>query len=508
MSTDFTDFTDSIDENHERARNRAAAETSFDAWIGGERAAAADGRTFSPRDPAVDEPIAPVARCTEADVDAAVAAAREGYETEWADRTASERSALIREWIDVMRDHLDELALLESLEVGKPLSFARADVENGLNFFEYYADVARAQGGDQVATGSDSHAYVRREPYGVTGEILPWNYPILLMGWKVGAALAAGNASVCKPAEQAPLAVVRAAQLSEGVLPDGVLNVVPGFGEEAGTALTAHADVRKLSFTGSVPVGREVMRAAADRVTPVTLELGGKNPFVVFPDADLDAAASTAAVGGFYNAGQSCDSASRILVHEDVKEAFLDRYLDEVAAYEPGDPLAEETNLGPLCYESHREKVTEYLELGREEGATVLTGGARPDGEALADGYYLEPTVFDDVTPDMRIASEEVFGPVQFLVTFESYEEAIEIANGVEYGLTAGVATSDLSLAHRAAADIQAGSVWVNQYFGTVPGTPFGGFKQSGIGRECAAEALAEYTQSKAVNVALDVPSL
>jgi aldehyde dehydrogenase (NAD+) len=247
------------------------------------------------------------------------------------------------------------------------------------------------------------------------------------------------------------------------------------------------------------------MNAAADSATPVTLELGGKNPFIVFPDADLESAAADAAVGGLYNGGQSCDSASRILVHEDIKEEFMDLYLEEFESFEPGDPLADGTTLGPMCFAGHHQKVEEYLEIGKNEGATLRTGGDVPDGE-LGAGWYVEPTVFDDVEPDMRIAQEEIFGPVQMVMTFSSYEEAIELANGVDYGLVASVATENTSAAHRAAADLEAGSVWVNQYFGTVPGTPFGGFKESGVGRECAQQTLDEYTRTKAVNVALDKP--
>ena len=503
----MTEYDDSLRANHESAIEEATDGVEFGVVIGGDTLEAADGETFAPEDPAVGEPIADVARGREADVDAAVSAAEEVAEGEWGETTAMERGDAIREWAAALREHLDELALLETLEVGKPLYAARADVETGIDFFEYYAAAAAGEEGSVPDVGDDSFAYVRREPFGATGQILPWNYPVLLMGWKVGAALAAGNTSVTKPAEQAPLAVIRAAQLAQGILPDGVLNVVPGFGDEAGAAVSGHRGIRKVSFTGSVPVGREVMRAAADDVTPVTLELGGKNPVVVFPDADVESAAQTAAVAGLYNNGQSCDSGTRLLVHEDVEDEFLDHYLDAVESRSVGDPL-QDANQGPLCYRAHREKVEEYVELGKEEGATVLAGGGRPDDAELDSGYYVEPTVFGDVDPEMRIAREEVFGPVQFVTTFSTYEEAIEIANGVEYGLTAGVFTTDASRAHRAAADVEAGSIWVNQYFGTVPGTPFGGFKQSGIGRECGKDALAEYTQRKSVNLALDDPSL
>ena len=502
----MTTYTETLEENHTRAADRAREMPTLGTWVGGQTGTAESGDSFPVEDPAVCEPIVDVPRCRDEDVANAVETARAAYETEWAGTTATERARSLQEWVAVLHDHVDELALLETLEVGKPLTAARADVENGLDFFEYYANVAVAQEGEQLGVGGDTHAYTRHEPYGVAGQILPWNYPVLLMGWKVGAALAAGNTSVVKPPEQAPLAIVRAAQLSKDVLPDGVLNVVTGYGEEAGKPLTEHADVDKLSFTGSVPVGKEIMGAAAERVTPVTLELGGKNPFVVFPDADLEAAAANAAVGGLYNGGQSCDSASRIIVHEDVKAEFMEQYLAAFESYEPGDPLAEGTDMGPMCFDGQCEKVETYVEIGREEGATVLTGGGRPDGE-LADGWYVEPTVFDDVEPDMRIAQEEIFGPVQMVLTFSTYEEAVELANGVDYGLVAGVATENSSTVHRAAADIEAGSVWVNEYFGTVPGTPFGGFDESGVGRECAQETLSEYTRTKSVTVSLDDPS-
>jgi aldehyde dehydrogenase (NAD+) len=493
-----------ITDAHAAATDRATDGVTFDCWIDGGASPAASGETFSPRDPAVDEPIAPVARGGADDVDEAVEAARSAFGG-WRGHSAEERGSLIREWVGVLRDHQDELALLSSLEVGKPIEHARADIDSGLDFFEYYASVAVGQEGEQIPLGEDSHAYVRQEPYGVAGQVLPWNYPVLLMGWKVGAALATGNTVVCKPAEQAPLSVTRTAQLSAGILPDGVLNVVPGYGEEAGAPLTSHAGVDKLSFTGSVPVGQAVMEAAADQVTPVTLELGGKNPFVVFPDADLEDAAATAAVGGLYNVGQSCDSATRLVVHESVKEEFVDLLTEQTAGWTPADPLDEDTPMGPLCFGDQYEKVQRYVDIAQEEGAELVTGGGPPADEPEG-GFFYEPTLFDGVTTDMRVAQEEVFGPVQFLMTFSDYEEAIELANDVKYGLTAGVMTGSASTAHRAAADIQAGSIWVNQYFGTVPGTPFGGFKQSGIGRECGKETLDEYTQSKAVHLSLDEP--
>jgi len=498
-------FTGPIQDRHKQAQKQIE-NLNFGAYIGGENCPAGDGDTFKPTDPSVNEPITTVARCSSTEVNDAVGAANTAFGESWGAMDVGDRADLIRAWISKLQDHADELALLQTLEVGKPLTYARADIESGLDFFEYYANVSVAQEGEQVPTGADSHTYVRQEPYGVTGQILPWNYPIQLMGWKVGAALAAGNTTVIKPPSPAPLSVLRAAQLTEGILPDGVLNVVPGSGGDVGEPIVNHPDVQKVSFTGSVPVGQSIMRTAADTVTPVTLELGGKNPFIIFPDADIEEAAANAATGGMYNAGQSCDSATRILVHKDVKDKFVDAYLDELAGWEPGDPLQEETTMGPLAYEGHCQSVDDYVHVGREEGASVLSGGESPKGDEYADGAFYRPTVFDNVDPDMRIAQEEVFGPVQFLMTFSEYQEAIEIANGVEYGLTAGIATENPSVAHRAAADVEAGSVWINQYFGTVPGTPFGGFKKSGFGRECAQQALDEHMRSKSVSLALDEP--
>jgi aldehyde dehydrogenase (NAD+) len=492
-----------------RARHREAideATTDFvpDHWVGGESVEASTGERFETTDPAVTEPIVSVARGDEADVNAAVAAADAAADA-WGERTPMERAGILREWAGVLESHREELALLESLDTGKPREYAASEVDDAVEYVQYYAGVAQAQEGSHLPQGPDNHVYVRREPYGVAGQILPWNYPIDLFAWKAGAALAAGNAVVAKPSEEAPLSITRAAQLSAGVLPDGVLNVVNGYGEEAGAPLTEHADVDKLSFTGSVPVGQTVMHAAADSVTPVTLELGGKSPYVVFPDADLERAAETSAAGLFYNTGQSCDACSRVLVHEDVHDEFVDLYVREAEeTWRPGDPLVEGTTMGPMTFADQLEKTSNYVDVGEAEGAELVSGGQTPDDDALADGYFFEPTVFDGVDNDMRIAQEEIFGPVQSIITFSDYDEAIRLANDVQYGLASGVATTDASRAHRAAADIDAGSVWVNEYHGGGPGIPFGGYKYSGIGRECAEETLEEYTHSKAVNVALD----
>ena len=498
-------YTESVQENHRNAIEDARSLGTFDAWIGGESRPAKSGATFETRDPVVDEPILAVPRCDDADVDAADDAAWDAYEGEWGQTTPAERSQTLQEWVGVLRDHLDELTLLESLDTGKPLSYAKGEVTKGLDFIEYYANICRAEEGKQIAAANDAHIYTRREPYGVVGCVTPWNYPLVLTSWKIGPALAAGNAVVLKPAEQSPLTALRIAELSEGVLPDGVLNVVPGFGDEAGASVTGHEDVRKVSFTGEDVTGEAVMTAAAENITPVTLELGGKSPFVVFPDADVEQAAETVAGSITYNTGQSCDACSRAIVHEDVRDEFVEHLVDEVESHTIGDPLSEETTFGPLVSKAQYEKVNRYLDIGVEEGATLATGGESVDCEGLEDGWFVEPAVFVDADNDMRIAQEEIFGPVETVVTFEDYEEAIELANDVEYGLAAGVATENGSLAHRAAADIDAGSIWVNKYYGrTVTGSPFGGFKRSGMGRECARDTLKAYTQEKTVHVPIE----
>lgn len=503
-------YSNSVRENHEQAIEEVRSVGEFKAWVDGSSQSAAGGETFDTRDPVVDEPILAVPRCRSADVGSAVEAASNAFDDSWGETTPAERSHMLLEWVDVLRDNLEELALLESLDTGKPLSYAEGEVTKGLAFLEYYANICRAEEGKQIPAVNDAHVYTSREPYGVVGCITPWNYPLVLTSWKIGPALAAGNCVVLKPAEQSPLTALRIAELSERILPDGVLNVVPGFGDEAGTAVTGHADVQKVSFTGEDVTGEAVMSAAAGNITPVTLELGGKSPFVVFPDADVEQAAETVRGSITYNTGQSCDACSRAIVHEDVYEEFVDHLAAEMESHTIGDPLAEETTLGPLVSSDQYEKVTSYIELGQGEGATLATGGGSVEGDGLEDGWYVEPALFVDADNDMRIAQEEIFGPVETVVSFETYEEAIELANDVEYGLAAGIATTDGSLAHRAAADIDAGSIWVNKYYGrTVTGSPFGGYKRSGMGRECARDTLKSYTQEKTVHIPIEQePSL
>lgn len=501
-------FTDTLQRNHERAIAKSTDGIQFDAWIDGESYTTAGDRRFETSDPATDEPITTVPRCGPDDVDAAVDAAETAFDNTWGSMSIEERSDAILEWTDVLRANSEELALLESLDAGKPLANADYEVNKALDYIEYYAHIVRGEQGEQIPVADDVHAFTKREPYGVAGLIVPWNYPLILTAWKLGPALAAGNSVVLKPAEQTPLSATRIAQLSEDVLPAGTLNVVHGFGDEVGASLTRHEGVSKLSFTGEDGTGETVMKAAAEQITPVTLELGGKSPFIVFPDADLEEAASIAAEGVFYNTGQSCESFSRTLVHEDVHSEFLELFEAEAAERTVGDPLRGKTTTGPLASEQQYDKVREYVELGEREGATLVCGGDTKPVDDENAGWFLEPTIFDDVTNDMRIAQEEIFGPVASVITFSDYDEAISIANDIDFGLAAGVATTNLSLAHRAADDIQAGTIWVNQYGRLVPGTPFGGFKRSGIGRECAKDTLEKYQQEKTVNISLDEASI
>ena len=494
-----------IAERHRSKHREATADVEFGAWIDGERRT--DGPKRGIEDPATGESIVDVPECDADDVDDAVGAAWDAFEGGWDDATVRDRSARLFEWADVLSDHVDELTLLECLDCGKPITQARGEVEGAIDTLEFYAGAVRAQRGSEVPGGEDLHLYTKQEPYGVVGGIVPWNYPLWAAAWKLGPALAAGNACVLKPSSDTPLSTIRAAQLSAGVFPDGVLNVVPGSGSEVGGAVAGHDGIRKVSFTGSTGVGSGVMRAAADRVAPVTLELGGKSPFVVFPDADLDKVVQAVADGIFYSSGEICDAFSRAIVHESVAEEFTDRFVEAAESYALGDPLDEATTMGPLTSGDQFETVMDYVETGRDE-AELLCGGGPPADPALVDGWYVEPTVFRGVSNDTTIGSEEIFGPVQTIQTFADYDEAIELANDTRYGLAAGIGTERTSVAHRAADDIDAGLVYVNEYGPIMPDAPYGGFKQSGFGKDLGLEALDHYQRQKSVYVNLDDPEL
>lgn len=496
-------YSGNLADNHEAAIETAVDTVETELFIGGEFREPAANEYFETRDPAIDEPITEVARGRAADIDAAVDAANE-VKDEWGDTVPPERQDVLRELAERVRENIDEFTLLESLDSGKPLNVAKGEIERGIKYLEYYAGVTRSIEGTQLPYDSDAHIYTRREPYGIVGQIIPWNFPFVMVAYKVGPALATGNTTILKPAEQTPLTALRFAQVAQEVVPDGVINVVPGYGEEAGDALTSHREVRKVAFTGSTEVGQQIMRNAANRTAPVTLELGGKSPFIVFPDADIETAVESVAGVMYYNTGQSCDAPTRVFVHEDVEDEFMEAFKQRTAEEVVGDPLQEETTMGPLVSEAQYDKVTGYLETGVKEGASIAAGGDVPEEAEYDDGWFVNPTVFTDADNDMQIAQEEIFGPYETVMTWSDYDEMIQQANDTEYGLAAGIATEDLSLAHKTAEDLEAGNIWVNKYATLPPGVPFGGYKQSGLGREHSRRALLSYTQCKTVDIAIE----
>jgi aldehyde dehydrogenase (NAD+) len=472
--------------------------STYDLVIDGDLVAAAADERFETLNPATEDAFASVARAREADVDRAVAAANDAFD-DWSSTPPQERGRLLDDLAEEIRAQQESLALLETRDNGKPLSHARADVETCARYFEYYAGVADKVHGDSIPLTDDYVDYTVREPLGVTAQIIPWNLPTNIFGRSVAPALATGNTAVVKPAEQTPLTAVEIGRLATEVgIPDGVLNVVPGFGAEAGAPLSQHPDVDGVSFTGSVPTGIEVGKAALENVTNVHLELGGKSPNVVWPDADIDSAVDSTMTGIFANAGQVCSAGSRLIVHEDVKAEFLDVLTDRVEEMDV-DSGEFEPDMGPLVSEEHFQKVTDYLEIGREEAGEPLVGGEALD----RDGYFVEPTVFTGVDNDMRIAQEEIFGPVLSVLEFSTEAEAMRLANGVDYGLVAGIHTQNMGRAHRFARDVRAGQVYINEWFAGGEETPFGGFKESGFGREKGLAAIDAYTQVK--NVCADI---
>lgn len=471
---------------------------SYDLYLDGAFVSPSSGEYFTTTNPATGDEIAQVAAAAEHDVDRAVAAAQSAQPA-WESTAPADRGRIVGTLAELLRDHRDEFAELESLDQGKPLPQAKNDVKGAARYFEYYAGAADKLQGESIPLEGDALDLTTREPYGVSGQIVPWNFPLNLFARGVGPALVAGNTVVVKPAPTTPLSALHfAKRLADTDVPDGVINVVTG-GAEPGAALTSHSGVDQLTFTGSVETGTHVMQSAAETITPVTLELGGKNPAVVMPDADLDEAAFWTATGIFTNAGQICSAADRALVHESVYDEFVEAVVDRAESYSLG-PGLEGPGMGPLNHEEHFESVLEYVAAGREEGATLATGGEPLD----RDGYFLPPTVFTDVDSDMQIAQEEIFGPVLSVLSFEDREEAIELANGVEYGLTAGVFSQNIKQALTMAREIDAGSVYVNEWFGGSVETPFGGMKRSGIGREKGLEALDSYLQTKNISINLD----
>lgn len=472
-------------------------------FIGGKWVDSQSGKTFPTINPATGEVICQVAEGDKADIDLAVKAARKAFESgPWPKMSAAERGRLLHKLADAIEANIDELAALETLDNGKPLRDARnADLPLTVKAYRYYAGWADKIHGKTIPIEGNYFCYTRHEPVGVVGQIIPWNFPLLMQAWKWGPALAAGNTLVLKPAEQTPLTALYVARLAQEVgFPDGVINVVPGYGPTAGAALSSHMDVDKVAFTGEGATGKIVMTAAAQsNLKRVSLELGGKSPNIIFADADLDAAIEGAYFALFFNQGQCCCAGSRLFVEESIHDKLVDKLAAKAKAQQVGDPFDPNTTQGPQVSQEQMERILGYIESGKKEGAQCVTGGKR-----LGDkGYFVEPTLFTNVKDEMKIAKEEIFGPVMNVLKFKDVNDVIERGNRTTYGLAAAVWTRDIKKAHAIANSLRAGTVWVNCYDVFDAAAPFGGYKQSGIGRELGEYALELYTEVKTVTVAL-----
>lgn len=470
--------------------------------IGGQRTTAASGEALDAINPATGAVIGRFPRASATDVDTAVSAAGAAFPA-WRAAPATERAACLLRLAELIAEHADELALLDVADNGSPIREMRNDAHVAVAQIRYFAGLALQLRGETIPTGHDRVNYTVQEPFGVVGRIIPFNHPLMFAAAKIAAPLIAGNAVVLKPSEHTSLSALRLADLLEQVFPAGVVNVITGLGQEAGDALVAHPGVRRLAFIGSVATGLAIQRRAAEQVVKnVTLELGGKNAMAIFPDADVDDAVDGAVRGmNFTWQGQSCGSTSRLLVHESLHSEVVERLAARLDAMRSGAPEDEATDTGAIVNRIQYQKVLGYLALGREEGARVVAGGGPSDDPALSDGLFLRPTLFDGVRPESRLAQEEIFGPVLAVTPFSTYDEAIGIANSVSYGLTASVFTRDLGVAHAYARDVEAGYVWVNDSSRHFLGAPYGGVKNSGVGREEGAEEMFSYVEPKNVNV-------
>lgn len=473
--------------------------------IGGQWVESASGKTFETINPATKEVLCLVAEAEKEDIDRAVKAARKALNGPWSSLTPSQRGLLLYRLADLMEAHAEELVQLETLDNGKPIREAQiADIPLAIDHFRYYAGWATKISGQTVPVSVPNFFnYTKREPIGVVGSIIPWNFPLLLSAWKLGAALACGNTIVLKPAEQTPLSALRLGELiMEAGFPDGVVNIVPGYGETAGQSLVEHPEVDKISFTGSTEVGRLIMRQASGTLKKVSLELGGKSPNIILPDADMEKAIPGAFNGIFFNQGQVCCAGSRLFVHKKVYDNVVSELVSYTQKVKQGNGLLPDTEMGPLVSVEHFNRVRQYIDCGINEGAQNVTRLKKD--EALSNGYFVQPTIFADVSDNMTIAREEIFGPVLVAMPFDDIEEVIERANRTAYGLAAGVWTENLTHAHQLADRIKAGTVWINCYSVLDAASPFGGYKQSGIGREMGSYALEHYTEVKSVWVNLN----
>jgi betaine-aldehyde dehydrogenase len=484
----------------------SSAPTATRMIIGGEPVEAADGQTFEVVNPATGKVIATAPQGGPADVDRAVEAARLAFEDRkgWANWAAGKRGRSLAKLAALIKEHTDELSQLESQNVGKPISGARGEVTGAGLVFDYYAGAANKIFGQTIPVSKPGLDLTLREPIGVVGLIVPWNFPLLMASWKVAPALAAGNTAILKPASYSPLTAIRLAELAlEAGIPAGVLNVVTGPGGSAGAALAGHPGVGKVAFTGETTTGQEIMRLASGNVKKVSLELGGKSPNIVFADADLERFARESPYSVFDNTGQDCCARSRILVERSAHERVVELFAEATRKVVVGDPAATATEVGTMVSFRQRDRVKDYIEIGLAEGATLVVGGGEPQDPALADGAYLMPTVFDGVSNDMRIAREEIFGPVVSIIAFDTEEEALRLANATPYGLSGSIWSRDIGKALRTARGLQSGVISVNSNSSVHTEAPFGGYKMSGIGRELGMSALDLYTEVK--NVFIDL---
>lgn len=478
----------------------------YQLFIDGQFVDAESGKTFKTPNPATGETFAEVAEADKADVDKAVAAARKAFEGKWSKMSARDRGRLLYKLSQLIEEHAGELAALETTDNGKPIKESTyIDLPGVVENFEYFAGWSTKIEGETIPVPGQMFNYTLREPVGVCGQIIPWNFPLLMAAWKLAPALAAGNTVVLKPAEQTPVTAIELAKLiAEAGFPEGVVNIIPGYGETAGAALASHPGIDKIAFTGSTEIGKVIAKSAADNLTKVSLELGGKAPNVIFADADLDQAVNGAMMGIFFNQGQVCCAGSRLFVEAKVKDEFLARFKEKADKIKVGDPMDQATLMGPQVSMEQLNKIKSYVAIAREEGATVFSGGATPELEgAFQNGYFFQPTIFSEVDNTMRVAQEEIFGPVTSVITFDNDDDLLRQANETMYGLSAGIWTRDITRAHRFAKGVKAGVVWINTYNMFNAASPFGGYKQSGYGREMGKHALELYTQVKSVWVDL-----
>ncbi|NIP31739.1 MAG: aldehyde dehydrogenase family protein [Candidatus Dadabacteria bacterium] len=469
-------------------------------FIDGKEIKPTTGRYFIRENPATEQPFAKIAESNGKDADKAVAAASKAFKS-WSKLPASERSKILLKIVDILRKNQKKIALLNTLETGKPIRESSIVEFGGLiRTLEYYSGLHTELNGETIPVNENLISLTLKEPIGVVGHIIPWNFPLLLSFWKIAPALLAGCTIVLKPAELTSCAIFEIAKLcTKAGLPNGVLNIVPGRGEIVGQAMVEHPGIEKIAFTGSTEVGKIVMKTAANQIKRVSLELGGKAPCIVFDDANLENAVEACLRGGFFNQGENCTAVTKLMLHKKIYKKFMDLYIKRVKKIRIGDPTHPDTEIGAVISKEHYEAVLNYISKGKSDGARIATGGNRP--RKLKNGHFINPTVLENVDPNSTVACEEIFGPVVAVIPFSSEEEAVEIANNTEYGLAGGVWTNDISRALRVAKSVKAGYLWVNTYGGIIPQTPYGGFKQSGIGKELGKEGIENYLETKCINI-------